>query len=94
MSSTPPGIDTATGRSRVVSVPSPMRPPSFDPQQSAVPLWMAHVDIDPAETWVTPDVSPLTCTGVRRCVSVPSPSCPSLLAPQQRSPPTTAQVGR
>ena len=77
-----------------MSVPSPIWPSSFRPQQyNDLPVLMAQVWFSPAATPAQTPVDP-TFLGESRLVSVPSPIWPSSFRPQQYNdlPVVTAQV--
>jgi hypothetical protein len=69
----------------LVSVPSPICPKAFQPQQySDLPVLTAQVWAPPAATLAQAPLDPIRL-GESRCSTVPSPTWPLVFPPQQYS---------
>jgi len=75
-------VETAAGKLRALTVPSPNCPQVFAPQHCAAAPTTAHVEFSLALIAVTPLDNVETATGEVERVFVPSPICPETLYPQ------------
>ena len=90
----PRELFTATGRSRVVTVPSPSCPNVLRPQQSTTPVrrsahvWFGETAIVLTFARNLLPATAFTPVGRARGICVPSPRVPNWLSPQQRAEPS------